>query len=123
MNLENQVRSILLLQPRDNDYAELVALFKHHEFSASRYGRPAAWVPNSGTSVRHRTCAGHRGLAHGRGVRALAQPSRSRAIFWYIQRLTEPDAWPVQAGPAISSRSPRADIGRPSGSSHNRAAR
>ena len=31
MPLEGRVRSVLLLQPRDNDYAALVALFRQHD--------------------------------------------------------------------------------------------
>jgi quinol monooxygenase YgiN len=31
MTLEGRIRSVLLLQPRDNDYEALVALFKQHD--------------------------------------------------------------------------------------------
>jgi hypothetical protein len=79
MNLEKQVRSLPLLQPRNNDYGGSSIQRDILGLGIGR-GRLPRRRPQ-GTSVRHGARAGHRGLAHGRGLRGSAQPSRSRAIF------------------------------------------
>ncbi|MBV9324097.1 MAG: antibiotic biosynthesis monooxygenase [Chloroflexi bacterium] len=99
MNLENQVRSILLLQPRNNDYAALVALFTKHDIL--------------GLAIREAGCLGAElqvpvsrtgpvlVTAVWRTVEAYAgwrsHPVRAR-FSGDIERFTEPDASPVQAG-------------------------
>jgi hypothetical protein len=99
VNLENQVRSILLLQPRNNDYGALVALFNQHDIL--------------GLAIREAGCLGaelqvpvsNKGPVLVTAVWRTAEAYagwRSHAVRARfsddIERLTEPDASPVQAG-------------------------
>ena len=98
MNLENQVRSLLLLQPRNNDYAALVALFNQHDIlglairEAGCLGAELQ-VPVSATGPVLVTAVWRTAEAYA-GWRG--HPVRGR-FTGDIERLTEP-ASAVQAG-------------------------
>jgi hypothetical protein len=99
MNLEGQVRSLLLLQPRDDDYAALVALFKHHDIlglavrEAGCLGAELQ-VPVSRTGPALVTAIWHSAEAYA-GWRN--HPVRAR-FSGDIEALTRPDPQPVLAG-------------------------
>jgi hypothetical protein len=99
VNLQGQVRSILPLQPRNNDHAALVALFNQHDIlglaireagclGAELQVPVSRTVPALVTAV-WRTAESYAGW-RSHPVRALFSGD--------IERLTEPDASPVGAG-------------------------
>jgi hypothetical protein len=99
VDLEGQVRSLLLLQPRSNDYAALVALFKQHDVlglamrEAGCLGAELQ-VPVSGTGPVLVTAIWQSAEAYA-GWRS--HPVRAR-FSGDIEALTEPEPQPVQAG-------------------------
>jgi heme-degrading monooxygenase HmoA len=99
MSLEGKVRSILLLQPRNNDYAALVAFFKQHDILGLAIREAGALtgevqVPLSGTGPVVVTALWESAEAYA-GWRS--HPVRDR-FSADMQRLTQPEATPITSG-------------------------
>jgi quinol monooxygenase YgiN len=99
MTLEGRVRSVLLLQPRNGDYAALVSLFKQHDIlglAVREAGCLSAevHVPLSGTGpvLVMAIWESQAAYAGWRNHPVRAQFSGD------IERLTEPDTPPVGSG-------------------------
>jgi len=99
MKLEGKVRSVLLLQPRNGDYAALIAFFKQHDILGLAIREAGALtgevqVPLSGSGPVVVTALWESAEAYA-GWRS--HPVRDR-FSGDMERLTEPEAAPAGSG-------------------------
>ena len=99
MTLEGKVRSVLLLQPRNADYAALVAFFKQHDILGLAIREAGALsgevqLPISGSGPVLVTALWESEAAYA-GWRS--HPVRDR-FSGDMERLTEPQAVPIASG-------------------------
>src|SRR5689334_13959409 len=99
MTLEGKVRSVLLLQPRNGDYAALVAFFKQQDILGLSIREAGALsgevhVPLAGTGPVVVTAVWESAEAYA-GWRS--HPVRDR-FSADMERLTEPDSQPISSG-------------------------
>jgi quinol monooxygenase YgiN len=99
MTLEGRIRSVLLLQPRNNDYAALVALFKQNDILGLAMREAGCLnaevhVPLNGAGPIMVTAVWESAQAYS-GWRN--HPVRGR-FSGDMERLTEPEPHPIASG-------------------------